>query len=175
MKLNITAGLIGAIVLQFLILTGIYVGAQVPLWTGTEVRLKTVPVDPRSLFRGNYARLEYDFSQLSAALFAGDRKLREGEVVYVSLKQNKRGLYELSGASLEKPEKGIFLRGRVTGTWLRDSKSSYRVKYGIEAFFAPKEKALGLESDLRNGGVAEVMISGGGRARLKDVTGNSIE
>ncbi|SHG07198.1 Uncharacterized membrane-anchored protein [Microbulbifer donghaiensis] len=173
MQANITARLCGAIALQFVILIGMYVSAQVPLWTGEQVRVKTIPVDPRSLFRGNYARLEYDFSQLNASLFAGDKKLREGEVVYVSLQPNKSGLYELSGVSLKKPSEGIFLRGRVTGSWWRDSGESYRIKYGIEAFFAPKEKALGLESDLRNGGVAEVMVSGGGQARLKDVTANS--
>lgn len=172
MKSEVTTGLIGAIVLQFAILTGMYVSAQMPLWTGEQIRVKTIPVDPRSLFRGNYARLEYDFSQLNASLFAGDKKLREGEVVYVSLKPGKSGLYELSGVGLKKPAEGIFLRGRVTGTWWRDTGSSYRIKYGIEAFFAPKEKALGLESDLRNGGVAELMVSGGGRARLKNIAAN---
>lgn len=165
-------GLAAAIALQFLILTGMYVSAQMPLWTGEEIRLKTVPVDPRSLFRGNYARLQYDISQIDTSYFGEDTQLREGEVVFVSLKPGKGGLYQLAGASLEKPGDGIFLRGRVSGNWLRDSGSYYRVKYGIEAFFAPKEKALGLESDLRNGGVAEVMVSRGGRARLKNVVAN---
>lgn len=175
MKRKIQLGLIAAIAFQFLILIGMYVSAQMPLWTGEAIRLETIPVDPRSLFRGNYARLEYNFSQLDASLFPADKKLREGEVVYVSLKADKKGLHQLAGASLEKPEGGIFLRGRVTGAWLRDAKSSYRVKYGIEAFFAPKEKALGLESELRDGGVAEVMVSGSGKARLKNVIGNSVE
>ncbi|MFC6635443.1 GDYXXLXY domain-containing protein [Microbulbifer taiwanensis] len=175
MNRKTTLGLLAAIALQFLILIGMYISAQMPLWTGEEIRLKTIPVDPRSLFRGNYARLDYNFSQLDASLFPADRKLREGELVYVSLKRDKRGFHRLAGASLEKPEEGVFLRGRISGTWLRDSRSSYRVRYGIEAFFAPKEKALGLESELRNGGVAEVMVSGGGRARLKNVSGNSIE
>jgi len=175
MKREIKTGLVAAIALQCLILVGMYVSAQLPLWTGEAIRLKTIPVDPRSLFRGNYARLEYDFSQLNASLFPGDRKLREGEVVYVLLKPGKRGFHELAGASLEKPGEGVFLRGRVTGTWLRDAESRYQVKYGIEAFFAPREKALGLESELRNGGMAEVMVSGSGRARLKNVTGNPVE
>ncbi|SDZ77590.1 GDYXXLXY domain-containing protein [Microbulbifer marinus] len=175
MKSTITSGLIAAIALQFVILTGMYLSAQMPLWTGEEIRLKTIPVDPRSLFRGNYARLEYDFSQLDASMFADGKKLREGEVVYVQLQPKKSGLHEVSGVSLKKPDEGVFLRGRVTGTWWRDTGSSYRIKYGIEAFFAPKEKALGLESDLRNGGVAEVMVSGGGRARLKNVVADAAE
>ncbi len=43
------------------------------------------------------------------------------------------------------------------------------IKYGIEAFFAPRERALQLEKDLRGGGVAVLMVSSGGKARLMDV------
>lgn len=162
-------GLASAIALQLLVLLGIYLHAQLPLWTGEEIRLKAIPVDPRSLFRGNYARLQYDFSHLDAAQFAQRDKLREGEVVYVRLKPGADGLYVFAGAGLKEPAEGPFLRGRITGSWLRGDADSYQVNYGIEAFFAPKEKALGLESRLRNGGVAVVMVSAGGRARLKAV------
>ena len=172
MNKKLGIGLAVAIALQFLILIGMYVSAQMPLWIGEEIRLKTVPVDPRSLFRGNYARLRYDISRVDAGYFGEGAELRQGEVVYVSLKPGKDGLYRLADAGLEKPREGIFLRGRVTGNRLRDSNGFYRVTYGIEAFFAPKQKALGLESDLRNGGVAEVMVSGSGRARLKNVVAN---
>ena len=41
---------------------------------GKEIRVKVVPVDPRSLFRGNYARLNYDFSRLKKAHWAGNEK-----------------------------------------------------------------------------------------------------
>ena len=172
MRRSLWVGFIAAIALQFFVLIGMYVGAQMPLWTGTEIRLQTIPVDPRSLFRGNYARLAYDISELDTSLFPERSSLRQGEVVYVSLQPGKDGLYRLAGAGLEEPESGIFLRGRVTDNWLRDSRSYYRVKYGIEAFFAPKEKALGMESDLRHGGVARLMVSGSGRARLKAVIAN---
>ena len=43
---------------------------------------------------------------------------------------------------------------------------------GIEAFFAPKEKALKLEKDLRNGGTAILMVARSGNAALKDVIPN---
>ena len=48
MKKKIVIGLIAAIAFQFVVLSGMYVSAQMPLWTGTEIKLKTVPVDPRS-------------------------------------------------------------------------------------------------------------------------------
>lgn len=165
MKPKATAALAAAILFQFLVLTGMYVKAQLPLWTGEEIRVKTVPVDPRSMFRGNYARLQYPFSELDASLF-GDRSLRQGEVVYVSLEKTGSGLYRLAGAGLEEPEEGTFLRGRVSGSWFRDSGESYRVRYGIEAFFAPKQEALRLEKVLRDAAEARLRVDGDGRARL---------
>jgi uncharacterized membrane-anchored protein len=176
----IRAGLVVAVVLQLCILSGMVVKAAMPLWNGTEIRVKTVPVDPRSLFRGNYARLNYDFTSLPEGVFGGsneigagsenifgpNHELRIGEVVYTSLQPGTDGLYEYAGASLEPPQEGIFLRGRITGFY-----PEIRVNYGIDAFFAPKEKALQLEKDLRDGGVAVLMVTSDGHVALKDVIG----
>ena len=46
------------------------------------------------------------------------------------------------------------------------------MKYGIEAFFAPRAKAMKLERDLANGGIAVLMVTGAGRAALRDVIAN---
>ena len=54
--------LLAALTLQVAILAGVFVNGFYPLWLGKEIRLETRPVDPRDLFRGNYARLGYDFS-----------------------------------------------------------------------------------------------------------------
>ena len=130
-------GITLAIGFQLLVLVGMYVNAALPLWTGKEVKVKTVPVDPRSLFRGNYARLNYSFSELDSDLFPKDRPIRTDEIVYVSLRlgeqsgeQDKDGLYEYDSVSLEKPDSGVFLRGRI-----QYRGSRYHIKYGIEAFF----------------------------------------
>ncbi|BBM04051.1 GDYXXLXY domain-containing protein [Microbulbifer sp. GL-2] len=172
MKQGVILALVTAIAAQFLILTGLYVKAQVPLWSGEPIRVKTTPVDPRSMFRGNYARLNYGFSEIKKSALPVDRPVRQGEVVYVSMKMSPSGLYVFSSASLKRPTEGIFLRGRLTniGAWRNDD--SYRVKYGIEAYFAPKKKALQLEKDLREGGVAELMVTSSGQVSLKSVVGD---
>lgn len=159
---NITIGLVAAVALQFLVLTGMVVKASAPLWTGQEIRIKTIPVDPRSLFRGNYALLNYDISTLPATAFQ-EKPLRQGETVYVRLEE-KNNLYHYAGASLEKPDQGVFLKGRITSRH-----APYRVKYGIEAFFAPKQEALLLQKDLRNGGVAILMVTDDGEVALQDI------
>ena len=135
-----------------------------PLWTGTEVRVAVTPVDPRSMFRGDYARLRYAFSTLPEGALDGVSALRAGEVVYVRLEGAEDGLHRFAGASLERPEAGLFLRGRVRG-----GGAPHRVRYGIEAFFAPQEEALRLERELRDGGVAVLKVSGNGRAAIEAV------
>ncbi len=162
---HITAALCATIALQFFVLLGMVVNAATPLWTGREIRVETIPVDPRSVFRGNYARLNYAFSTLpEGALGEPTRHLRVGEVVYVSLQQDEEQVYEFAGASLDRPADGVFLRGRMTHTT-----PPYRVTYGIEAFFAPKDTAVKLEDALRSGGLAVVMVSETGKAALKAV------
>ncbi len=163
MKKTIVAGLLIAVAFQFIVLSGMYVTAAMPLWTGTEVKVKTIPVDPRSMFRGNYARLRYDFSTLNDHYIPDKGALRNGEVIYITLKPGTDGLHELSDVSLEKPNDGIFLRGRL------QNRNRFDVKYGIEAFFAPKQKALEIERHLRKSGVAVLMVSSQGKARIKDI------
>lgn len=163
----ILKGLIAVVVLQLLVLAAEYLNSVYPIWFGQEIRLKTVPVDPRSLFRGNYARLSYDISQVTLPE-KKDREARMDEIIYVSLQKNADGIYEFSSASYEKPRTGIFIRGR-----LQDRRgffaSRLRINYGIEAYFAPKEKALRLERELRGSGVAVVMLASNGKAALIDV------
>ena len=153
-----------AIALQVVVLAGMVTSAAMPLWTGTEVRVATLPVDPRSMFRGNYARLNYAFSTLPEDALDGLRELRTGEVVYVNLEMAEGGLHRFAGASLERPGEGVFLRGRI-----QRGRAPHRVRYGIEAFFAPKEKALQLERELRDGGVGVLKISANGRAAIEDI------
>lgn len=171
MNRKILYGLSVAVVFQLLVLTGMYASAALPLWTGSEVKIKTLPVDPRSMFRGNYARLNYDISRIERHYFSNNEELRNGEVVYVVLKAGEDGLYQFSGAQLDKPESGTFLRGRIQNR--RYNLGNLQIRYGIEAFFAPKADALQLEADLRNGGIAVLMVARSGKARLKDVIGKN--
>lgn len=163
-------GIVATIALQFAVLSGMVVRAALPLWTGTEVRVETIPVDPRSMFRGNYARLNYAFSTLPGDALDFE-SVRMGEALYVRLEPLDSGIYAYAGAALEKPADGIFLRGRVKAFEGRQHSAdlSYRVEFGIEAFFAPKQEALELEERLRDGGVAVLMVAASGRAALKDV------
>ncbi|MFK5921254.1 MAG: GDYXXLXY domain-containing protein [Verrucomicrobiota bacterium] len=164
MKRSIIFGLVFAIVAQVVVVAGILGSAALPLWVGREIRVKTVPRDPRSLFRGNYARLDYKIGRLDKDELKSGANYNRGERVYVSLQMDGKGLYGFKEVSLERPVEGVFLQGRVERHY-----NDLEIKYGIEAFFAPKEKALKLEDDLRKGGVAVLMVMDNGRVALKDV------
>lgn len=166
----ILRGLLAAIMLQVGVLAWVYLNSVSPLWTGREIRLKTIPVDPRSLFRGNYAQLNYEISSINVEQEIDIDDPRPGEVVYVKLVQAENGLYVSDGASFTEPDAGIYIRGRLQASDWKITQP-YPVRYGIEAYFAPRDKALELENQLRDGGIAIVYLADDGKAALKDVVG----
>lgn len=164
MKRSIIYGLVFAITAQVAVVAGMLGSAALPLWVGKEIRVKTVPRDPRSLFRGNYARLDYKIGRLDKDELKSGVSYKRGQKVYVSLQMDGKGFYGFKELSSERPTEGVFLQGRVERHY-----NDLEIEYGIEAFFAPKEKALKLEDDLRKGGVAVLMVMDNGRVALKDV------
>lgn len=174
-----------AIILQLGILLAMYVQAQYPLYNGTEVVVAVKPVDPRSLFRGNYARLSYNISSVNidpklAVLPQTNKpnpRIFYNVVVYTTLKKTSSGIYEAQEMLLDKPSSGLFLRGRLhSHTKLTQAQPKATIKYGIEAFFAPKKRALEIEAStswLANTkadqppALVTLMISKSGRAAIK--------
>lgn len=178
-KRRLLVGLLAATLLQLSVLGGELVAAAYPRWTGTPIRVAVQPVDPRDLFRGNYARLNYAFSMVDVALWRDGQAPIPGQRVYVSLEQDDAGAWQASGMSGNRPDRGMFLRGRyryaMTGMrdvdtalqWGRPRVDSYRVEYGIEAWFAPKDQAQAVERQLRRHDVyAQVFVAGNGKASL---------
>jgi hypothetical protein len=97
------------------------------------------------------------------------KRYRNGELVYIKLKPGIDGVYVFDGAGLDKPATGPFIRGRLRAPNGQEDVRKFEVRYGIEAYFAPKQKALSLERELRDGGIAVVMIAENGKATLKDI------
>lgn len=179
--------LVPALLLVVLAQVGVLVGewaiAHYPLWRGEPLRLRVQPVDPRDLFRGNYARLDYDLSPLPMEL--GEAFFERGDVVYVQLTEAGEDGWRAASIHAQPPAEKPFLRARIkrvssgeyrefTGMsedgepqYERLSLSgAYHLRYGIEAWFAPKLKAQQMEYDLRQGGWAVLSVADSGRAAL---------
>ncbi len=169
---------IAAILLQFLVLFFICGKREKIARWGDTVYLRTAPVDPRDLFRGDYVRLEYEISNVGPAFTRNidTKKLRRGQVLYGVLKRHEGGLAELSYLTEEEPDGGIFIKG-----WYADpeysSRESIGMKYGIEAYFVQQGRGLEMEAkmgrrwDNRDGAQTpmevEVALGGDGTAVIR--------
>lgn len=135
---------------------------------GDRLYLRTAPIDPRDLFRGDFVRLDYPFSRIGPRQL-GDQltldDLRKGMRVYAVLQPGPEGLAELDYLTASEPDGGLFIRGRVRSTY-----GSAHIAYGIEAYFVEQGKGLEIEQKRgTRGGMqvpmeVEVALGGSGTA-----------
>ena len=107
------------------IASGVILYLSLPLLTGETVVLKTQPVDPFDMFRGQYLTINYEISRVNLP-----ENTTEGKTVYVSLKEGDDKIWHAEKISLSKPENGIFIRGTAKQSW-----GGLAVEYGIEQYF----------------------------------------
>lgn len=100
--------------------------------TGEDVLLKTRPVDPRDLFRGDYVILSYEINSLNVDTLVGDNSFNVGDTIYVDLSEN--GTYYDAIGVYKTPIDSLYIKGEVTS--LRSSRIS--VVYGVESYFVPE-------------------------------------
>ena len=155
------------VLLTLLILTamlGTMVWSRISLLqNGTEVVLKTAPVDPRDLLRGYFVRLRYDISRMKLKELAGwneDRLIplkndgfKRHEKVYVELRQQESGFwspYWVHRSAPDQEQDSVYIRGSVRSysclrRTVETDHCSLTLRYGIEKFFADKKRARKLE------------------------------
>src|SRR3990172_12283844 len=156
-----------AVFFQFAVLLFMIFFYQSLVVGGTDVVLKTVPVDPRDLLRGQYVALRYDISTLDYSLFIHGDLPHPGDNVYVSL-VNSGTYWRPVSASKKLPQSGVFLRGEV----IESSGGRIAVVYGIESYFVDPEMAEKLGEASRRGDLLmRVTIDENGKGTLRDVAG----
>lgn len=146
------------------------------LRSGKEVLLKTVPVDPRDLLRGDYVILSYDISSLPPELFKGGLpKAPEDVSVFVRLAKQSDGFWGASEASFREltPSDGSVVLQSQPFTYYPSSSeipSSVNVAYGIERFYVPEGEGRVLEQ-ARNAEAlsVSVRINAAGRAQIRQI------
>ena len=149
-----------AIILQFLVLAYMAGEREYILHKGKVIRLRTAPIDPRDMFRGDYVRLNYEISRIPIKMIKnaeGIGKTKKGTKIYASLKEGPNGLYELVNADLQKPKEGLYLSGRIPHRYQRlQAGHPIWVNYGIEAYFV--EQGKGREIEKRMGSRIKVQV-----------------
>jgi uncharacterized membrane-anchored protein len=166
-----------AVILQLIVLAYMAGEREYILRNGNVIHLRTAPIDPRDMFRGDYVRLNYEISRIPVNRIKGVdsvAELKKGDKIYVSLKEGPNGLYELGGASLEKPANSMYLAGRLPYPYrtLRVS-NPISINYGIEAYFVEQGKGRAIEKRRGNWSAVqiplemEIAVSSGGKAVIR--------
>lgn len=167
--------LVLVVVLQTAALVGMVAIKHRTLVTGTPVLLETMPVDPRSLFRGDYVTLNYAIGSLDYDEVGGDRDFERHDRIYVLLHEGET-YWEPVSIHREMParEPGtIAIGGEVqySGIWVDGQRrAGINVRYGIESYFVPEGKGREIELPRNEGKVAIlVAVDGKGDAAIKAV------
>ena len=89
------------------------------LKTGKEVVLPIIPVDPRSLFRGDYVRIDFPVTLVPAELFPKADKPKRAAPVYVTVQRDGESWKPVAVGDTKPvagPEQAVML-GRLAHNW----------------------------------------------------------
>lgn len=128
------------VAIQLVLVAGLFGVRGFTVLTGEEIVLETQPVDPRDLFRGDYATLGYEISRLPAP----SDDWEGGDRVYVLLE--KQGTYHQAvSIHHDRPAASgdqVCIEGQVR--WVGPTPepgsqgSQLNIEYGIESYFIPE-------------------------------------
>jgi len=169
-----------AVAAQLLVLAWIAGEREWIFRTGQVVYLRTAPIDPRDLFRGDFVRLHYEINSVqtedvdaeTASTLANRPR---HQVVYTRLRPAGEGLFEAAGTTLTEPAEGLYLRGRTEDPWRAGWRGGTRriVKYGIEQLFVEQgtgraiEQRRGTRDKLQVPMEVEVAVGSSGKAVIR--------
>lgn len=162
---------IGAVVALELAVLGSMVWDRVSLLqNGREIELDVVPVDPRSLFRGDYVILSYDISRFDGGKIEGDTA--KGKPIYVTIDRDATGKWQVQRAAAKPPVNGsaVTLKARTERWQFGPVRAGTQVqaRYGIESYFIPEGTGRALEKLVREKRITAVVAVGNdGTAALK--------
>lgn len=189
--MSLSVRLILVFAVQALALVYMVAERQWTLATGTPVVLETEPVDPRSLFSGDYVRLNYRIGRLSLDKLGGDNTFRDHETVYVLLRRGAPfweavSIHQTPPASLPAPPpEYVMLRGEIQRTtasvWDGELRQTVPgpyvfVRYGIESYFVPEGEGRAIERPAPGEKVTiRVAVDARGRAGIQALLVNDRE
>lgn len=161
----------GLVLLQALFLIGITLSFYAVGWFGKEIRLQTVPIDPRDLLYGDYVVLKYDINQISTSLWKGPGEIyKDNKNLYVVIKPNEKSTkktYEVIGIYDQKPAvhgEEVVLRATFE---YRDA-TYIHVKYGLETYYIAENTGKKLEDQVGTL-VSKIKVAPWGRAVLEGI------
>ncbi|AVA21418.1 GDYXXLXY domain-containing protein [Rhizobium sp. NXC24] len=149
------------------------------LRSGVEVLLKTAPIDPRDLLRGDYVTLNYDISRVPVSTVIGGvpTENRKNQILSVRLKKQDDdywGIIESSFGALEPKPDTVVLKSLPFDYFsYSDSAPSHAtiwVTYGIERYYVPEGDGRTIEDARNHDRVAiAARVSSDGAAHIRSL------
>lgn len=142
--------------LQVVLLLVVAVKREWILGQGETVYLRTAPVDPRDIFRGDYVALDYDIAQIPTSVIDQFNKAhpiiskallenKEHRIVYLSLKVDAKNIASIHGISMLKPNDQPFIKAYMGKGIGNAGRNRSLIKMGIEKYFVEQGAGLVLE------------------------------
>jgi uncharacterized membrane-anchored protein len=157
------AGIITIALLQTAALGKMVTDRAALLRDGTEVVLETGAIDPRDLFRGHYTILNLAITTIDKSSVSIDPALQPGMPVFVTLAPGNDLYWQPVSLLSTAPDDG---QAVLKGTFDYAFDTQVTLRFPIDRYFAPQERALELEALDRAGrmGVILALDSNGGAA-----------
>jgi uncharacterized membrane-anchored protein len=178
------ARLVFVVLVQTFVLFAMIGMRQWTLATGIPVTLETQPVDPRSLFSGDYVRLNYKVSDLKLEELAGDTIFSRHDTAFVVLAPDGE-FWKAVSVHHNRPSAAAgraVIKGTVeyTGDTIWDAARNQavavkhlHVKYGIEDYFVQEGTGRELERPQRDEKISiQVAVDRFGNAGIRAVLVN---
>lgn len=170
-------GFIVALAIPLLLLIGLTVK---PLWTltyGEDIRLLTVPVDPRDLLYGDYVTLRYEIeeikkSKIPVSILKKIEKQPNSNQLTVYGKLVKQGnIYVLDSLTDKKPKSSIYLTGKLNRYNYQNNEgiNVHSINFGLDRFYVPENTGKELEDLSAKGQLVAHMKVKNGYGILKDI------
>jgi uncharacterized membrane-anchored protein len=179
---------LAALVLCGLVLAMVVERAAI-LRDGATIRLATLPVDPRDLFRGDYVVLDYEISTINLTRIGAATDLRRDEPIQVGVRAGVNGQAEVVRVvrAGQPNEAGLIWLGSKAGSVMNCISGSIgascsegdkvmRVRYGLESYFVPQGEGRAIETTQasRVGILAAVNAAGASAIKALLIDGKTV-
>ena len=177
----VRAGL-AALILCGLILAMVLERASI-LRNGTTIRLATVPVDPRDLFRGDYVVLSYEIGTLNLTRLGVTTAVERNQIIHVGLRARPDGKAEPVKLAREGDARAADLvwlqakSGYTSGCTAMpertdgcsENDSILRVTYGLESYFVPQGEGRSIETTQASRVEILAAVTASGKSAIKSL------
>ncbi|MEH6942456.1 GDYXXLXY domain-containing protein [Bacillus sp. JJ722] len=153
------------LLVPLLILLGMVIKPFSANMFGEKVVLETIPIDPTDLFYGDYMSLQLAISEVPKDLLSESlvKELNNHNndnyslfskslTVYTAL-EKKGDIYSAKEVSLEKPENGLYLKGKIYDYSSMNEEPTFYIDYGINRYYVEENTGKELEQEAQIGNV----------------------